>query len=293
MSMNEFLVGTANFGQPYGLDKTRQGLAREDIVEILSLLDSLTRAGIDTAPDYGRSEEILGEVISQINVSSKITTKIPMANYYSSDRTVDAVRGSLKRLQVSAVDTILFHGYSNDFVEHSGVLRESSKRILDLGLAKKVGLTCYSEEEIVKGKEMVPELSVFQVPENVLDQRLCKSTQLVNLQNDGCIFYLRSIFLQGLLLIDTENFEGISENWRRQLKIFERKAEACGLSRTAYCIAYAKSIPWASGIVVGTESVRQLKEFIVLYSHSYENLSFDLEPGSIDLIDPRRWTTQT
>jgi aryl-alcohol dehydrogenase-like predicted oxidoreductase len=285
----QVLVGTANFGQGYGLCQTGRGLSEKDLEEIFSAMELVPSLGFDTSPDYGTSEVLLGQRILQIGLKRNITTKVPKVCYSSPEMTLTSVKTSLENLNLNSVNTVLFHGFSDEFIEFADKLRESSEKLLNLGLASNVGLSCYTEEEVLRGKELVPSLTVFQVPENIIDQRLRNSQQIQELSEEDCTFYLRSIFLQGRLLAIPGTLPAESEEWKGLMKSIDDNASANGLSRIAYCVAYAKLMPWASGIVVGVNSAVHLREVLLHYSHDYSSLSFDLEKGSLDLIDPRRW----
>jgi hypothetical protein len=62
-----------------------------------------------------------------------------------------------------------------------------------------------------------------------------------------------------------------------------------GVSRIDLCVAYAKSISWASKIVIGVESVTQLKAILdsnyKLNSEWEKNISIVSE----EIADPRKW----
>ena len=63
------------------------------------------------------------------------------------------------------------------------------------------------------------------------------------------------------------------------------------ISALEACVTYAKSIPWASGIVVGAEDSGQLLE-IVRFFGSERTLNFSSLPVlPQDFLDPRRWST--
>ncbi len=58
----EHYLGTANFGQRYGLTQSDAGLSERSISEIFELLDSNQNIHIDTSPDYGTAELMIGKL---------------------------------------------------------------------------------------------------------------------------------------------------------------------------------------------------------------------------------------
>lgn len=285
----KLFIGTANFGQRYGLNWDLEGLSKETISEVFSKIVSYSNVGIDTSPDYGKGNEILGEMMTRDHFRGPISTKISPKNYASPKSILVSLEATLTTLNVASVDTVLFHGFNNDFVKYAKELQEGTERILDFGLASRVGLSCYTEAEIIRAKELIPKLSVFQVPENVIDRRLLNSKQIMGLHAKGDIFYLRSIFLQGLLLATEDTFPDASEELKEHWKNLEANSYANKLSKMSYCVAYAIQIPWASGIVVGVDSVSQLNEIVSSFFCKYDHITFPDAHGSLNLVDPRNW----
>ena len=76
MNISEKMVlGTAQFGMNYGIANRTGIVKKEEIEKILSFLDSEKMFLIDTAPSYGRSEEVLGELTKNYH-NFIFTTKI-------------------------------------------------------------------------------------------------------------------------------------------------------------------------------------------------------------------------
>ena len=66
-------------------------------------------------------------------------------------------------------------------------------------------------------------------------------------------------------------------------------ANACGIPPLDLCLAYGRSIPWASGIIVGAANASQLRQTIeskVELPTEWESL-IDTFPE--ELLDPRKW----
>ena len=61
-----------------------------------------------------------------------------------------------------------------------------------------------------------------------------------------------------------------------------------GVSNLDACLSYVSKIQWASGIVVGVNSMRHLQEVV-----SYQNIEIDLDrlPSAFPdfILDPREW----
>jgi aryl-alcohol dehydrogenase-like predicted oxidoreductase len=287
--VNSISVGTANFGQSYGLIRSAKGLDKAQAIRIFEILSATKDVGLDTSPSYGDSEKVLGHLLKEYDFKGNITTKIPIQFYDDSRLMVGSLESSLKNLGVASVNCTLLHGFDEKILENYEQITKALKIILNEGLTKEVGLSCYTEHEVVASKDLIPHLSVFQVPENVIDQRLRNSTAIKKLNEDGNKFYVRSIFLQGKLLAEGAQVEGKSKGLVESIMSVEDSSQSHGLSKLEYCLSYAKSLTWSSGIIVGVDSHSQLLEILDANSRNHKDVIFKKPSIDQNLIDPRMW----
>jgi aryl-alcohol dehydrogenase-like predicted oxidoreductase len=136
----------------------------------------------------------------------------------------------------------------------------------------------------------LPELSVFQVPENICDRRLIASSEIQRLSEEGNSFVVRSIFLQGLLLMNPNSIPKALKSAVVSLQELNYFSRNNSLTVLDLCLAYVRSISWASAIVVGVHSVDQLKE---IQGSSYllpRGWATSISNLPQEIIDPRNWT---
>ena len=77
----EHYLGTANFGQSYGLTRIELGLSENVISELFESLELSQNIHIDTSPDYGSAELIMGKLGKSRKFMESISTKfhnVPM-----------------------------------------------------------------------------------------------------------------------------------------------------------------------------------------------------------------------
>ena len=285
----QVFLGTANFTQSYGLSKETSGLSEGVIQEILNQVEADEEIHLDTAPQYGTSELLLGKLGNSRRFMQRITSKIPHTAYGNSNAIIESVKNSLTLLKISSFENVMLHGISEEMERNLGAIREGLNSILSLGLTRHVGLSCYTEAEVIFAKENLPMLKLFQVPENVADRRLIDSEKLRKLSQEGNRFLVRSVFLQGRLL---QNSTQLSSDFPELLPIITDLKLSAGeqnLSELEYCLAYIKSIPWASGIVVGVESSNQLTQILTSYRKSYSEIVFENKKIDSPMVDPRNW----
>lgn len=285
----QIFLGTANFTQSYGLTRGTDGISERCIHEILELIDVDEEIHLDTAPQYGTSELLLGKLGQSRKFMQRITSKIPQSEYRSPSAIIDSVKNSLTRLKISSFENVMLHGIGEGTQKHLHSMKEGLDSILNLGLARNVGLSCYTEADVAFAKENLPMLSVFQVPENVADRRLIDSDFLRKLSQEGDRFLVRSVFLQGRLLQDPTTLANDFPDLLPVVMDIKLSAREHNLSELDYCLAYVKSISWASGIVVGVDSSNQLNQILASYRKSYSEVEFgDIKINS-PMVDPRNW----
>jgi len=282
-------LGTANFGQRYGLTQSDSGLSERSVSEIFDLLDVIQNIHIDTSPDYGSAELIVGKLGRSKKFMERISTKIPQRTYGDSHLMKQSVVTSLRHLGVDEFESALLHGLSKDFEDNLSSIEKGLTEILDKGLARSVGLSCYSESEVVTAKNLLPMLTVFQVPENAADQRTLHSPKLLELSNTENKIFVRSIFLQGKLLQAESELTNIFESLKPVVLDLKRVANSFNLDPLEYCLAYAKSIPWSSGITFGVQSKSELIDIISALQRNYPRIEFTNLRVDSHMVDPRNW----
>jgi aryl-alcohol dehydrogenase-like predicted oxidoreductase len=133
-------------------------------------------------------------------------------------------------------------------------------------------------------------MTIFQLPENIVDRRKQNSEKLRNLAYSGVIFQVRSIFLQGLLVKKAVNLpKELKEVALIQSEI-ESLASRHGLESSELCLRYAQSLDWASQLVLGFDSYEQFKKNLSCIESTGPNISIDIPQASDFLIDPRNWS---
>jgi aryl-alcohol dehydrogenase-like predicted oxidoreductase len=151
-----------------------------------------------------------------------------------------------------------------------------------------MGASVYEEEEIEKLAFYFPQIRAFQVPENILDQRLRSSSLVQSLADAGYFFYVRSIFLQGLITTKSRSLPKQLQSATRAITQLEEIAENHQTTVLSLALGYLKLLPWSTSFLIGTTNAAQLRETIregLLCSVPSELP----EPLPLEVVDPRRW----
>jgi hypothetical protein len=282
MNSRRFVLGTANLGAAYGISNS----ALFNPSNSLHIIKHALVKGIntfDTASEYGLAEELLGSTLEGLP-NTRVITKIPKQENYTYEYVESCLKNSLLRIKKPSIFGIMFHD-PEIYKKHN--VGEISKKLLDSGKIQKIGFSTYSLGALLFAKEFFPHWTLFQVPENILDRRLIESAELDELANSGNTIFVRSIFLQGLLLMKENETPKQFHQHRNLFSELHNLAKQRNATVLDLCLSYASRISWSAGSVVGAALVSQLDEIL-----NHKDLEFNWAglgklPESV--LDPRLW----
>ena len=283
-------IGTANFGQEYGLINQSNIKSTKKISKILGLAINSKIKILDTSPNYGISEKILGK--NKLS-NFKIVTKIKFLPREKKTKNLNKfiftkIKRSLLKLKIKKFYAILIH-QSSDMKNIRGrkilkILRELKKK----KLVSKIGISIYNPQELDEiWFSWKPD--IVQCPLNTFDQRIYSSGWLKKLKKYNVEIHVRSVFLQGLLLQSYENIPKKFDNWSNILKKWSLLCKKNNVSKLDACLNFIKSFNNISYVIVGFENINQMEKIIKSFRSSKKRVNFSLPCNDEGLIDPRLW----
>jgi aryl-alcohol dehydrogenase-like predicted oxidoreductase len=192
----------------------------------------------------------------------------------------------LKTMEIDSLKGLYFHNSAELLATPSTQIETLIDSILETGKVEKIGASVYGLSEVLTIHERHPRISLFQVPENIADQRLRYSPQIKSFYERGIEFHVRSIFLQGLLLMNKAPAHLSSA--QPYLDKLNAVADARKCSPLELCVTYVKQLGWASKFVVGISELNQLCEILEAQKVISANIEID-EVIPDDILDPRKW----
>ena len=180
----------------------------------------------------------------------------------------------------------MFH--DPDFYKSNG-FPQIVESIIDEGYSTYVGISCYSAEDVIRAHLRCNLVNSFQVPENILDRRILANRDLLKLSEEGCKFKVRSVFLQGLLLIKPNQLPQSLSSCSESIKLLNDFAMSNKLNMIQLLLSYAMQIKWADTIVVGANSIQQLREIVSAAKNIVEVDWEQFQSIPEPYIDPRNW----
>jgi aryl-alcohol dehydrogenase-like predicted oxidoreductase len=274
------------FGLPYGIANTDGQVSVDAAAAILADARRLGVATLDTAIDYGESEARLGSIgVRDWAVNSKLPA-IPESCPDVDAWVVDQVAGSLARLRVERLNALLLHRPQQLLGPRGAALYRALAALKARGWVARIGVSVYApaELEALCGRFR---LDVVQAPLNVIDRSLVTSGWVERLQAAGIEVQVRSIFLQGLLLMQQRPayFDRWEPLWRRWGDWLERSA----LTPLEACLGHVASVRGLDRIVIGVDSRAQLAQIAAALRTRVAEAPPELASDDPALIHPAQW----
>lgn len=285
-----FALGTAQFGLRYGISNAGDRVGVEAAAAILAHGRACGVDMLDTAAAYGDSESRLGE----IGVADwRVVTKIPRMHALPSTdvrRAVrDVVHASLARLKVNRLYGVLLHHAPDLLGIHGDAVYDELLKLRDAGMLAKIGVSVYGPDELTRVLARVA-VDLVQAPFNVFDRRLVSSGWLARLHSSGVEIHVRSIFLQGLLLMPAERRPAAFARWAELWARWDNWLAQTGTSALTACLAFALSHPEIDRLVIGVDTAQQFDEIMSSARHSMPVPPAHLACEDLELINPSLWT---
>lgn len=290
--LNRLALGTAQFGMSYGIANKRGRITDDEALGILRHARSCGMDTLDTAAAYGESEALLGRLgISESDW--RVVTKLPSLPPGVADTAVWAdrvVRESLKRLRIPHLYGLLLHRDADLTGREGPHLYGVLRALKEEGKVEKIGVSIYDPEVL---PSLIPhfDLDLIQAPLNVLDRRFITTGWLDRLHEREIECHVRSVFLQGLLLMGQSERPAPFARWTSLWDAWDKWLLDGGLTPLQACLAFALADTRISKVVVGVDNLKQLEEILLATDTQAGEFPDDLSVSDVDLINPSHWST--
>lgn len=294
---NKLGLGTVQWGIRYGIANR---FGRPEVGEVTQMLRLARQSGItllDTAHVYGDAESVIGQSGEGLHGWRIVTKTLPgqRAEFGDRDATAltDAFHQSLGRLNCSNVFGLLVHHTENLLSPEGHRLWDVLQDLKSQAFVSKIGVSVYDPDELNRVLDRYP-IDLVQLPFNLYDQRFLQSGLLGHLKCAGIEVHVRSAFLQGLLLMSSdqlpEQFIAIRSHHAR----LHREFGVAEISPLEGSLHFCLGQSTIDQVIVGCETQDQLGEILRAASGDGTCLqhpeSFALEDDTV--INPRRWSKQ-
>ena len=294
--ISKFGLGTVQFGLDYGFTK------RKTQDEVNSILQTASDNGItliDTAREYGDSEDKIGYFMENYKNNFVVATKLKLIdnidnlNYTTLKRDIyNSIEESLDKLKLNKIPILQLHQTADKLYKNEDfwvvINQLKDDKLFDL-----FGVSVYELPETKYIAQKYNDcVDFFQIPYNIFDRRFDDIQKELDEHSIGLIS--RSTFLKGIIPCSINDVpENLSD-----IKPFKRElqnlAEECGCSVADLASVFVYYNDYINSTILGVDSPEELESNIKSIERFDEtlikNIDFDnLRVNDDYLIDPRKW----
>lgn len=293
--MDSLVLGTAQLGFKYGIaNKIGQPAQAEADVIIREAWERGIRI-FDTAQGYGESEHILGRALFKSGYSDKarVVSKIdPRIDHLNVAAVTGAINQSIEALKVPRLFGLLLHKEEMLALWDKGLSR-ILRSFVASGQTEKIGVSVYSPDMALKALN-IEGIDIVQLPANMLDRRFENAGVFELAQKKQKHIYIRSIFLQGLLLMDIEDIPANMAFVVPVLEKLDSLSNDLGLTKREIAVGYVKEQFPNSHVIFGAETRNQVAENAIVWKKKIpRHLSFKVRQFFPDIderiLNPVLW----
>jgi aryl-alcohol dehydrogenase-like predicted oxidoreductase len=204
------------------------------------------------------------------------------------NKLINKFEKSLSRLNLSSCYGLLIHQEEDIFKEGNEYLIETINELKIKGLVKKIGISLYKSDDIIKIIEKAKP-DIIQLPLNVLDQRFIQDGSLKYLKNNNIEVHARSVFLQGLLLMPSKKIPIYFKKWFHILDEWKKICFENNINNLDAALNFVLKQNYVDYCLIGIENLEQL-ENCIFASKNRQILDFSkLACKDKDLLNPFNW----
>lgn len=266
-NISKLSLGTVQFGLNYGV-ANKNGQPNQNIVNmILDYVFSMGINSFDTAQGYGNSEEVIGNCFknmdqSNISVVSKIDSKVLEL------KTIDltkSIQDSINKLRVDCLFGLLMHN-SNLMDKWDILLSKKIHLLKQKNIIKYFGISIYSNDAFNIALDN-KDIDIIQIPFNVFDQRAVQNKWFEKAKAKNKFIFIRSIYLQGLLLMNIEDVPEKLGASKYYIEILDDLSKDLGITKNELCLNFVNTVAKDASLLFGCETLLQAQQNLKIFNN--------------------------
>jgi len=290
-ALSKLALGTVQLGLKYGLLNTAGKPSFKTSSDILNYVHHEGINTIDTAYNYGDAHQVLGKVFKN-NKNIFLVTKLASEQFKNKLLiTVSEILINLQRKQLDGLllhDSELLNMWNEEYSASVNMLK--NKKFI-----RYFGVSVYSSVEFNLAIEN-QDIDIIQIPFNIFDQRAIYERWFEQAQKRGKLLFIRSIYLQGLLLADKNHLPLHLSGAKFYLEKLEDHAKLLNMSISQLALNFVESIAKESIILFGCNSLETAKKSIENYKNTLdldttvlESLAKEFRNIDEQIYNPKKW----
>jgi aryl-alcohol dehydrogenase-like predicted oxidoreductase/spore coat polysaccharide biosynthesis protein SpsF (cytidylyltransferase family) len=301
----ELTLGTVQLGMKYGIVNRAGKPSNQVAIAMVRHAIAHGVTALDTARSYGDAEPLVCEALSgawrsRVEVITKLDPLPGLSADASSATVRDCVDESVKKscaaLATNQLSTLLLHSWHH-YRWWGGAAWRRLLELRDDGTIASLGASVYEPAEALEALRD-PVIQHLQIPLNILDRRWQASgLSRAIADRPDVVVHARSSLLQGILVNPAGHWPPVcdydSAFFAQQIGNLVRRFDR--ESAADLCLAYVRSQPWVTSVVVGCETMSQLQENLELFrlpkltEEQCDELEQALPLAPEALLNPAKW----
>lgn len=277
--MKKIIIGSAQFGKAYGISNLKKISLAKDIKKIIKICEKKKINTIDISEQY-----------YDFKIKNKLIKKFKNKIYKVTGSSREDYKTKINKIlnNDSNIYCIMFH---NPKILKKKYLKELIQSLIEYkkkGKIQNIGISLYDKEEFwLCLKIFKKNIDIIQLPINILDRRFLDNKILKNIKKYKIEIHARSIFLQGLLLMNKrpsyfDAWEDLFYEWDR---ISPKK-------KLTACLNFVKRLKVIDKIILGFLSHKELNQILNVFNKKANYDKFkNFFSNDLDLINPNKWKT--
>lgn len=299
-NLSRLMLGTVQFGMPYGIANRIGQPAYDDIRAIVAAaLDGGVNC-FDTAAAYGNSEAILGRVLQDLKAGAQVVvvTKVKALEPYEladpilAERAIEkSVATSRQLLHLDCLPVVLFHR------ETDALYLDVLEKLKSRGWLSYAGVSCENQPGPAAAFVASGQAAALQLPANILDRRHLRSGVFQTAAAAGVAVFIRSVYLQGLLVMPPPEIPPSLRGLAPVCESVASIADQAGITPAELAVRYMLSQEGVTSVLTGVETVRQIRENLDCFSRGPlpSDMAAAVEQAVPELpetlLTPAKWPT--
>lgn len=246
-------LGTVQFGLNYGINNKSGVIDDKSLTDLLNYAFEKGVDTLDTAYNYGNSEERIGKYLSGLNKDFKIVSKAPKGS--DSKNIKKYFQESLDKLNSNSLYGYILHDFE-DYLNDKEIIN-ALKDLKQKRFINKIGFSIYHPEHLDILFHDKINFELIQFPYNLADRRFEKYFE--QLKSKNVEIHIRSVFLQGLFFMTSDELPEKLKPFSKFLDIFNELSKKLNRKIENIAINFVAQNQNVDKIVIGIDNQVQLK----------------------------------
>ena len=282
MKKNKIIIGTTQFGLPYGIMNFTKKNKKNELKKILSLAKKEMINDLYTSKYYGSANKFL--------IENNLSLFQIYLKFKSSDIILKSFNNELKKLKSKFKKKniiIIIDGFELLNFKDSSKIYENLINLKKTKDIFKFGFSIYDFKNLKKiCKRFKPD--IIQCPYSIVDRRLEKNGLIQYFFENKIKIHVRSIFLQGLLLTNISTLPKKFLKWKKIFYDYDDFVRNYKITKIEGCLNFVINNKFINKVLIGVDNYKQFEEILTIRNNRKIKLPY-IANFNENLINPSRW----